>query len=186
MTERGVAVSYETVRRWVKSFRTDDRGRPTKASPEASYDLAPRPGLIRELTDKWSIFGGSSTPKARSSMRWCNPSGNRHAALKPMRKALEEICLRSRTIGHRRFAVIRRRRPSSWDRTPAWSAGDGRTIEQRIRIGRHGGGSARCNGSRARFQPMNFCRRMPPSTTSSASNVISLQPKRTARFALWR
>ena len=33
------------------------------------------------------------------------------------------------------------------------SAGDGRTIGLRIRIGRHGGGSARCSGSRARFSP---------------------------------
>src|SRR5271166_5720863 len=33
------------------------------------------------------------------------------------------------------------------------SAGDGRTTELRIRIRRHGGGSARCSGSRARFSP---------------------------------
>src|SRR5208337_4176963 len=36
------------------------------------------------------------------------------------------------------------------------SAGDGRTIELRIRISRRGGGSARCSGSRARVQPRNF------------------------------
>ena len=66
------------------------------------------------------------------------------------------------------------------------SAGDGRTIEPRIRISRHDGGRARWSGSRARVQPRNFCQRVPPSTTSSTSNVISLQPKRTARFALWR
>ena len=45
------------------------------------------------------------------------------------------------------------------------SAGDGRTIERRIRISQRGGGSARCSGSRARVQPRNSCQRMPPSTT---------------------
>src|SRR5271165_5202928 len=33
------------------------------------------------------------------------------------------------------------------------SAGDGRTIELRIRTSRRGGGSARCSGSRARVSP---------------------------------
>jgi Phage integrase, N-terminal SAM-like domain len=66
------------------------------------------------------------------------------------------------------------------------SAGDGRTIELRIRISRRGGGSARCSGSRARVQPTNFFPRTPPSTTLSTSNAISPQPKRTACFALRR
>jgi transposase-like protein len=63
------------------------------------------------------------------------------------------------------------------------SAGDGRTIELRIRISRRGGGSARCSGSRARAQPRNFFPHTPPSTTPSTSNAISSQPTRTARFA---
>jgi hypothetical protein len=61
-----------------------------------------------------------------------------------------------------------------------------RTIERRIRVSQRGGGSARCSGSRALVQPRNSCQRMPPSTTSSTSNAISPQPKRTASFALWR
>ena len=68
----------------------------------------------------------------------------------------------------------------------AMTAGDGRTIELRIRISRRGGESARCSGSRARVQPRNFFLRTPPSTTLSTSNAISLQPKRTAPFALRR
>jgi hypothetical protein len=66
----------------------------------------------------------------------------------------------------------------------AMSVGDGRTIEPRIRFSRRGGGSARCSGSRARVQPRNFFPRTPPSTTFLTSNGISLQPKRTAPFAL--
>ena len=48
LAERGVAVSYETVRALGESFRTDDRSRPTEASPKTSYDLAVRDLLIRE------------------------------------------------------------------------------------------------------------------------------------------
>src|SRR5271166_6481204 len=46
----------------------------------------------------------------------------------------------------------------------AMSAGDGRTIELRIRISRRSGGSARCSGSRARVQPRNFIPHTPPSS----------------------
>ena len=45
LAERGVALSYETVRRWVKSFRADHRCRFAEASPEAAWDLAFGRGL---------------------------------------------------------------------------------------------------------------------------------------------
>ena len=45
LAERGVALSYETVRRWVKSLRTDHRCRFAEASPEAAWDLAFGRGL---------------------------------------------------------------------------------------------------------------------------------------------
>jgi hypothetical protein len=60
------------------------------------------------------------------------------------------------------------------------SAGDGRTIEPRIRISRRDGGSARCSGSRVRVQPRSVFPHTPPSTTPLTSNAISRQPKRTA------
>ena len=60
------------------------------------------------------------------------------------------------------------------------SAGDGRTIERRIRISRRGGGSARCSGSRVRVRRRNFSPRTPRSTTPLTSNVISPRPKRAA------
>jgi len=63
------------------------------------------------------------------------------------------------------------------------SAGDGRTIERRIRISRRCGGSARCSRSRVRVRRRNFSPRTPRSTTPLTSNVISPRPKRTARFA---
>jgi hypothetical protein len=44
LAERGVAVSYETSTLG-EPFWSDDRCRPTSASPEASHDLASRRGL---------------------------------------------------------------------------------------------------------------------------------------------
>jgi putative transposase len=38
--ERGIMVSYETVRRWVNHFRTDDRGEPAQTPTQTLYDLA--------------------------------------------------------------------------------------------------------------------------------------------------
>jgi putative transposase len=41
LSERGIAASYETVRRWVNHFRAHDRSGFAKASPQAPHDLAP-------------------------------------------------------------------------------------------------------------------------------------------------
>ena len=77
-------------------------------------------------------------------------------------------------------------RSGIWESNAGTSAGDGRTIELRIRTSRRGGGSARCSGSRARVQPRNFFPHTPSSTTHSTSKAISPQPKPTACFALRR
>ena len=45
LAERGVAVSYRDGSALGESFRTDDRGRLTEASPKTSYDLAFDPKL---------------------------------------------------------------------------------------------------------------------------------------------
>src|SRR5580693_5977995 len=64
------------------------------------------------------------------------------------------------------------------------SAGNGRTIERRIRISRRDGGSARCSGSRVRVRRRNFSPHTPPSTTPLTLNAISPRPKRITCFAL--
>jgi putative transposase len=40
LAERGITVSYETVRRWVNHFWADDRGRFAQATTQALHDLA--------------------------------------------------------------------------------------------------------------------------------------------------
>ena len=104
---------------------------------------------------------------------------NKHAALKLMRKLLKKYAfvperlvtddLRSYSAAARDLGIER-----------GMSAGNGRTIEQRIRISRRDGESARCSGSRLRVQPRSFFPHTQPSTTPLTSNAISRQPKRTA------
>jgi putative transposase len=73
LAERGVAMSYETVRRWVNQFgpmiAADLRKRRLK--PHTTWHLDE---VYLKIDGVWSIFGGPSTPKARSSTCWSNPS----------------------------------------------------------------------------------------------------------------
>ena len=106
---------------------------------------------------------------------------NRHAALKLMRKLLRKYAF----VPERLVTDDLRSSPPSMflGSNAGMSAGDGRTIERRIRISQPGGGSARCSGSRVRVQPRSFFPHTPPSTTPLTSNAISRQLKRTACFA---
>ena len=166
-----------------ESLRTDDRGRPAKASPKAAYDLTPRRGRSENRGSYGlSLAGVDAEGEVLDVL--VQSKRNRHAALKLMRKLLRKYAF----VPERLVTDDLRSSPPSMflGSNAGMSAGDGRTIERRIRISQPGGGSARCSGSRARVQPRNSCHRLPPSTTSSTSNVISPQPKRTASFALWR
>jgi putative transposase len=109
-----VALSYETVRRWVNHF-----------GPMIAADL-PKRRLKPHGT--WHLDEAYLKIDGRMVYLWravdaegefldvlIQSKRNKHAALKLMRK-LEEICLRPQAIGHRRFAIIQRRGPCPWDR----------------------------------------------------------------------
>ena len=68
-----MAVSYETVRRWVNHFgpmiATDLRRRRLK--PHTTWHLDE---VYLKSTAEWSTSGGPWTPKARSSMYWSSRS----------------------------------------------------------------------------------------------------------------
>jgi putative transposase len=182
LAERGVAVSYETVRRWVNHFgpmiAADLRKRRLK--PHTTWHLDE---VYLKIDGRMVYLWRAVDAEGEVLDVLIQSKRNRHAALKLMRKLL------------RKYALVPERLATDDLRSYSaavhvvgigMSAGDGKTIERRIRISQRGGGSASCTGSRARVQPRNSCHRMPPSTTSSTSNVISPQPKRTASFALWR
>ena len=176
LAERGVAVSNETVRRWVNHFgpmiAADLRKRRLKPHTTWHFDEVYLK-IDGRMVYPWRAVDaeGEVLDVLIQSKR------NKHAALKLMRKLL------------RKYAFVPERLVTDDLRSYNAAVRDlgierphGRTIEGRIRISRRGGGSARCSGSRVRVQPRNFFPPTPPSTTPLTSNAISPQLKRTARF----
>jgi transposase-like protein len=118
LAERGMAVSYETVRRWVNHF-----------GPMIATDLRRRrlkPHTTWHLDDVYLKIGGRMVYLWRAVDAegevldvLVQSKRNRHAALKLMRKLLRNFAVRSGAIGHRRLAILQRRGPGSWDRTLA-------------------------------------------------------------------
>jgi hypothetical protein len=108
-----VALSYETVRRWVNHFgpmiAADLRKRRLK--PHGTWHLDE---VYLKIDDRmvylWWAVDAEVLDVLLQSKR------NKHAALKLIAQTFEEICLRPRAIGHRRFAILQRRGPCPWDR----------------------------------------------------------------------
>jgi putative transposase len=74
LAERGIMVSYETVRRWVRYFgptiAADLRRRRPK--PHSTWHLDE---VFIRINAGWSIYGAPSMPKAKSSMLLSRASG---------------------------------------------------------------------------------------------------------------
>jgi putative transposase len=184
LAERGVCVSYETVRRWVNHF-----------GPKIAADLRKRrlkPHTTWHLDEVYLKIGGRMVYLWRAVDAegevldvLIQSKRNKHAALKLMRKLLKKYAfvpewlvtdhLRSYSAAAHDLGIESRHQ-----------RGDGRTIEQRIRISRPGGGNVRCNASRVPAQPRDSFQSMQPSTTFSTSNPISHRPKRTEGLHIFR
>jgi transposase-like protein len=167
LAECGVAVPYETVRRWVSHF-----------GPMIAADLRKRrlkPHTTRHLDEVYLKIGGRMVYLWRAVDAegevldvLVQSKRNKHAARKLMRKLLKKYAFvpeRSVSDDLRSYGAPAHDLGSK----AAISARDGRTIGPRIRIGRRGGGSARCNASRAPAQPRNSFQPMQPSTTLSTA-----------------
>src|SRR5208282_504305 len=142
LAERGIAISYETIRRWVNHF-----------GPIIAAELRkrrPRPHSIWHLDQVYLKIDGRMVYLWRAVDAegevldvLVQSKRNKHAALKLMRKLL------------RKYAVVPDRlvtddcptaqQPTISASTTGMTAGDGRTIGPKIRISRLDGGSARCN-----------------------------------------
>ena len=109
LAERGITVSYESIRRWVVHF-----------GPAIAADLRkrrPRPHTSWHLDEVYLKIDGRMvylwrTVDAESEVLdvLVQSKRDQRAALKLMRKLLKKIRLRSRSIDHRRPAVVWRRR----------------------------------------------------------------------------
>jgi putative transposase len=110
---------------------------------------------------------------------------NKPAALKLMRKLLKNYAfvperlitddLRSYGAAVRELGIERRHERGRWKNNRAENSHQPTRRRER-----------KMQRFKSPAPRRNSCQPTRPSTTSSTSNVISLQPKRTARFALWR
>src|SRR5271166_1682350 len=101
-----------------ESFWTDDRGRLTEASPKTSYDLASGRGLSENRRPNGLPLAGRRR-RGRGPRRAGPVQAKQARRAETDAQAPEEVCLRSSAVGHRRLAIVQRRGPGSWDRTPA-------------------------------------------------------------------
>ena len=180
LAERGITVSYETVRRWVNHF-----------GPMIAADLRkrrPKPYTTWHLDEVYLKISGRMVYLWRAVDAegevldlLVQSKRNKHAALKLMRRLLKKYGfvpdqlitddLRSYAAAAHDLGISARR------------AAGGRTTASRIRTSRPDAGSARCSASRARAQRKDFSPLTLPSSTPSTSNATSLPLQRIAPSA---
>jgi transposase-like protein len=181
LAERGITVSYETVRRWVNHF-----------GPMIAADLRrrrPKPYSTWHLDEVYLKISGRMVYLWRAVDAegevldvLVQSKRNKHAALKLMRKLLRKCGFvpdRLITDDLRWYGAA----AMILGLAPAMSAVSGRTTAPRIRISRPDAGNARCSASRARAQRKDFFPLTLPSSTLSTSNATSLLLQRTAHSA---
>ena len=178
LAERGITVSYETVRRWVNHF-----------GPRIAADLRkrrPKPHATWHLDEVYLRIDGRMVYLWRAVDAegevldvLVQAKRDKRAALKLMRKLLKKYGfvpdllitddLRSYGAAARDLGIEKHHRRCY-----------GVTTGLRTRIDRPDEGSARCRVSRAGDQLRDFSPLTPPSTTPSTSSAISYPPGPTA------
>jgi transposase-like protein len=178
LAERGLDVSYETVRRWVLKFgplfaRELRRQRPRPTSTwhldEMAVVIAGRQfWLWRAVDDEGEVLD-LLVQRRR----------DKAAAVKLMRKLLKKQGFAPDVLVTDKLRSTARQRPKSACRLGT-SKDCGGTIGPRIRINRLDDASARCSVSNRPDQPNDSCLFTPPSKTRSTSNAISHPAARSA------
>jgi transposase-like protein len=184
LAERGLNVSYETVGRWVLKF-----------GPLFARELRrrrPRPTVRWHLDEMAVIIAGTQFWLWRAVDEegevldlLVQRRRDKAAAVKPMRKLLKKHGFAPDVLVTDKLRSHGAQSPR-WDCRLATSRACARTIGPRIRISPPGGGSARCNVSRALGLSRSSSQPTPPSTARSTSNAISCQLDHTACSALLR
>jgi hypothetical protein len=132
-------------------FRTDNRGRPAKASPEASSHVASGRGLS-EIDGRMVYLWRAVDAEGEVLDVLVQSKRNKQAALKLMRKLLKKYAIvpeRMITDDLRSYSAAF----GSLGSNATMSAGAGRTTEQRIRISRHDDGAQDAAVQEPRFSP---------------------------------
>jgi len=177
LAERGIIVSYETVRRWVNHF-----------GPMIAVDLRqrrPRPHSTWHLDEVFVKIDGRLVYLWRAVDAegevldvLVQSKRDKRAALKLMRKLLKKLnCVPDKLVTDdlRSYgAACRDLRISHLH-----ERGGGGTTERRIRTSQPDDESVRCRGSKVRGQPSDSSPFMQLPTTPSTSSAISPPPERT-------
>jgi transposase-like protein len=181
LTERGIAISYETVRRWVNHFGPIIAAelRKRRPKPHATWHLDE---VYLKIDGRMVYLWRAVDAEGEVLDVLVQSKRDKRAALKLMRKLLRKYAVVPERLVTDDLRSYRAATSISAS-TTCTTADDGRTIGPRIRISRPDGGSARCNASRARALRKNSSPPTPPLTTFSMSNAISRQLKHTACYA---
>ena len=177
LAERGIIVSYETVRRWVNHF-----------GPMIAGDLRrrrPRPHSTWHLDEVFVKIDGRLVYLWRAVDAegevldvLVQSKRDKRAALALMWKLLKKLnCVPDKLVTDdlRSYG----RPVVSLESLISMNVGGGETIERRIRTSQPDDESARCRDSKARGQPSDSSPFMRPPTTPSTYSAIS--PPRTHR-----
>jgi putative transposase len=170
LAERGITVSYESIRRWINHFgpliAADLRRRRPK--PQTSWHLDE---VYLKIDGRMAYLWRAVDAEGEILDVLVQSKRDKHAALKLMRKLLKKYGfvpdrlitddLRSYGAAARDLGIEKH-----------MNVVGGRTIERRTRISQPDDESARCRASRAEDQPNDSSQPMQPSTIPSTSNVI--------------
>jgi putative transposase len=183
LAERGIAVSYETVRRRVNHFgpMITAQLRTRRPKPHATWHATDTSSAHRSSGDRLRQ-GRAVDAEGEVLDVLVQSERNKHAALKLTRKLLKKYAfvpeqlvtddLRLYGAAARALGLERLHQRGRWRNNRAENSHQ-----------RTDGGSARCNVSRALALRRNSSQPTPTFTTSSTSNAISYQLKRTVCFA---
>ena len=170
LAERGITVSYESIRRWIIHF-----------GPMIAADLRrrrPKPHTNWHLDEVYLKIGGHMVYLWRAVDAegeildvLVQSKRDKHAAPKLMRKLLKKygfVLDRLITDDLRSYGAAARELGSR----STTNAVDGATTERKTHISRPDDENARCRASRVEDQPNDFSQPMQPFATPSTSNVI--------------
>jgi putative transposase len=112
LAERGIAVSYETVRRWVNHFGPMIAAplRKRRPKPHATWHLDE---VYLKIDGRMGYLWRAVDAEGEVLDVLVQSKRNKHAALNLMRKLLKKYAYAPGAVGHGRLAVIRRSGPRS-------------------------------------------------------------------------
>ncbi len=184
LAERGIEVSYETIRRWVIRFgpqiaRRLRRGRP-RAHPQWHLDE-----MYVSIGGRWMYLWRAIDREGEVFDVLVQTRRDKRSALKSMRRLLNKHGSHRERSSPTNGGPMRQRFVI-WVSTPGITRRSGRITGSKDRMCGSDGESGRCKGFDLPGPPSAFFRSMPLSTTISQRADISSQPPNIATVVIKR